>query len=449
MLQISEANVLEFTQPAGVGAREHQILVSTEILKAQQQVTAYMHRMCNHKQGTRILIKTILHTHGMTFNGTTIRPGAILPKHHCDACRLSKPAVKPLKRQGGAMPMLQFESLEDDLAANNNRQQPATGDYEHIVSDGEIANDGGYTPTKKGGRVATPPRFDMAALRPGELIFVDLKPYPVQVRGGWWGCLLAVDSRTNRTTKVDVRVKYAAGQALRQILVQWGVHKNPYRCTVISDGCGAMVHVEAMSYAMGINWAPLPVDTQSLNLAETAIKVIFDAARTTITGAHGAIPDTYYAYIVSGVITHHNNTAGTSTRSYMPPITIWQHPNNESPPTLDAPQLLPLGTIVVQRKKRDSKFMSEKQLPATIRMTGSGDVTITTTTDPPLRGSTVVHIGYARDTLLSQKFCRKIANNLSEAVICTRNWRRAQQDSDYITLLKPARASDALSLIHI
>ena len=78
----------------------------------------------------------------------------------------------------------------------------------------------------------------MLTLRPGEIIFVDLKPYPVDARGGWPCCFVAVDARTGRENKVDVRAKHSAGLAMQQIIVQRGPHKMSYKCTVFSDGCG-------------------------------------------------------------------------------------------------------------------------------------------------------------------------------------------------------------------
>ena len=73
-----------------------------------------------------------------------------------------------------------------------------------------------------------------------------------------------------------------------------------YKCTLMGDSCGSMKHAEAMAYQMGCDWWPTPVDDQSVNPAEVAIKCIFDATKATLLGARGRIPTRYYHIVAEG-----------------------------------------------------------------------------------------------------------------------------------------------------
>ena len=121
------------------------------------------------------------------------------------------------------------------------------------------------------------------------------------------GALIAVDVKSSRKIKVDIKTKRAVGLALQEIICQWKLHHLGHACTIYADGCGSMVHAKRMAMQFGLDFIPIPVDEQSLNPAETAIKQLFDAARTTIVDSNGAIPVKYYREVVGGIIVHQNH----------------------------------------------------------------------------------------------------------------------------------------------
>lgn len=152
--------------------------------------------------------------------------------------------------------------LEDDEDWCNNELEPSSGDVIAVVTDAEIAAAEAHVASIKGKATEFQKRFDMDKLRPGEIWFADAKPYPVPVRGGTMHAFIAIDVKTARELKVGIRSKTAIGLATRQTIVHWGLHKMPYKCTLYTDGCGAMVHAETAAYALGVDYAPIPVDCQ-------------------------------------------------------------------------------------------------------------------------------------------------------------------------------------------
>ena len=58
--------------------------------------------------------------------------------------------------------------------------------------------------------------------------------------------------------KVDTFTKADNGFSFRRIVAKNGVHKLPYKCTVYSDGCGSMVHVEIAAVLTGIDHVYIP-----------------------------------------------------------------------------------------------------------------------------------------------------------------------------------------------
>ena len=132
------------------------------------------------------------------------------------------------------------------------------------------------------------------------------------------------------------------------------MHKLKYKCTIFSDGCGAMQHVEKMCYQMGIDYTPIPVDDQSLNLAETGLHRVFDAARTTIVDCCGRIPSIYYREVVNAITVQDNLRASTESRGYKPPLAVWlaetkkkkKKKDTSNVQLLDVSQLVPLGDVL-------------------------------------------------------------------------------------------------------
>ena len=126
----------------------------------------------------------------------------------------------------------------------------------------------------------TIPRFDLDALRPFEVMFVDNKDYPCEVRGGDKTAFVLICYKSRAKFKVDVRRKSDNGDAFAKIISMNGVHKLPYSCIVYTDGCGSMSLVAETASRMGINHCYIPPYEQSLNEAEKVCDRMWEAART-------------------------------------------------------------------------------------------------------------------------------------------------------------------------
>ena len=334
-------------------------LLGAQIEQAQLQVTLYLHHLCSHTRKTSLLIETLKHTKGHKFNGKVIKPHFLLAEFKCNACTHSKQTKKPL-RKGGSRPFpVMITPISDSHSTNSNpgdavtdfaQNEPLPSDISAIVPQ-HLMDQWRRFIRKVNGSRKSYSRFDLEKLRPGEIIMVDSKPYPVATRGGGkWYCFLAVDVKTFRGCKVDVRKKSAHGLAIQQIIVHWGLHRRPYKCTVMSDSCGSMAHVEKMCYQMHCDYCPLPVDDQSLNIAETYIKRLFDAARTTLIYIKGRVPTTFYRQIIGAVITQDNHRATTKERGYRTPLELWYSTGKP-----DCASLFPIGDAIVVRKNRGAR----------------------------------------------------------------------------------------------
>ena len=99
---------------------------------------------------------------------------------------------------------------------------------------------------------------DINKLRPFEAMMVDNKDYPCEVRGSYKTAFVFVDVKTQIKCKIDLHSKKDNGIALKTIITLCGAHKLPYKCTVYSDGDGAMKYVKEAAEDMGICYRPLP-----------------------------------------------------------------------------------------------------------------------------------------------------------------------------------------------
>jgi hypothetical protein len=160
-------------------------------------------------------------------------------------------------------------------------------------------------------------RYDVAKLRPFEVMYVDNKNYPCEVRGGKMVAFVLVDLKTFAIFKVDVTAKSHNGWALRKVVAQEGVHKLPYKCTVYADNCGSMEHVAQTCVSMGLNFQPLPPKDQSLNLAEKAIDIVFHAATTHL--VESGRSSKYYPQAVDFACYSHLRMATTESRGFVTP----------------------------------------------------------------------------------------------------------------------------------
>ena len=126
--------------------------------------------------------------------------------------------------------------VEDEDTSLNDALAPSSDDVVPIVSEAELAAQGSFRARTKGKLSKLAARFDIDKLRPGEMVFVDCKPYPVKVKGGDVSCFFAIDAKTLRECVVDVRSKRAVGLAVQQVIVHWGMHQlaHEYQCTAQS-----------------------------------------------------------------------------------------------------------------------------------------------------------------------------------------------------------------------
>ena len=166
--------------------------------------------------------------------------------------------------------------LSDDLKEGGDDLDPGTDTWCEVEYHAE-----------EFGRVYTKgiPRFDIAKLRPFEVMFCDNKDYDTEQRGGHTTALVFVCLKTLAKQKVDLVRKIHNGRAAQAYYVMNGVHKLPYKCTMYSDGCGSMAHVAAASIRLGIDHVNIPPHDHSLNLAEYAQKQMWDVGRTLLHAA--------------------------------------------------------------------------------------------------------------------------------------------------------------------
>ena len=133
--------------------------------------------------------------------------------------------------------------------------------------------------------------------------------------------LILYDVASTGKFKVVLFKKTVNGVALRKIASQNGVHKLPYRCTVYSDGCGSMVHVEIAAVTMGLQHAYILPHEQSLNEAEKICFGIWGYAAALTLRAVGAHPKLFneavdYALYVD------LRMASTASRQHITPLEI-------------------------------------------------------------------------------------------------------------------------------
>ena len=161
------------------------------------------------------------------------------------------------------------------------------------------------------------PRFDIDKLRPFEVMFVDNKDYEQFVRGGRQVAFVLYDLKTTAKFKIDTFHKDDNGLSFRKIAVENGVHKLAYQCTVYSDGCGSMAHVEIAAVLMGINHVYIPPHEQSLNEAETICHVTWDDAASLMHRSRA--PSYLFAEAVSFAMYVDLRTATTKSRGFLTP----------------------------------------------------------------------------------------------------------------------------------
>lgn len=191
------------------------------------------------------------------------------------------------------------------------------------------------------------PRFDLEKLRPFEIMFADNKDYEQKVRGGKQIAFILYDLASTAKFKVDLMSKADNGVAFRKIVALNGVHKLPYHCTIYTDGCGSMVHVEIAATLMGLNHAYIPPHEQSLNEAEKICHLIWDDAAAIM--ARSKAPDYLFAEAVSYAMYADMRTATTSSREFKTPYEIVR---GVQPGILKMHRFYTLAYVTIPKQKR-------------------------------------------------------------------------------------------------
>lgn len=259
-----------------------------------------MHFLFNHAGKSKIL-KTLEHTKGLTLHGKAY-------DFFCPTCAMAKNKRKGMRHSRPCCVCdPEHEPIEDDgLQQDDNHLVDNEDDYVAPVQ-GDVIHGSNM-------------RFDIAKLRPFEVMFGDNKEYPCPVRGGKIMAFVLVDLATFAIFKVDVHSKMSNGKAFRKIASEHGIHKLPYKCTVYSDGCGSMEYVKATALSLGINYQPTPPYDSSLNVAEKAIDIVFGAARTMMAADGGEeIWGHFYPQAVDYACYVHFLMATTAERGFKTP----------------------------------------------------------------------------------------------------------------------------------
>ena len=190
-------------------------------------------------------------------------------------------------------------------------------------------------------------RFELEALKPFEIIFVDNKDYEQPVRGGKQIAFIVYDLKSTAKFKVDVASKAHNGTAFRRIVAMNGIHKLPYLCRVYTDGCGSMVHVEIAAVLMGLDHAYIPPYMQSLNEAEKICYSIWDDAAAVM---HASLaPSKLFSEAVSYCMYVNMRTATTASRGFKTPYEIIK---GVKPSILKLHRFFTMSYVNVPRQKR-------------------------------------------------------------------------------------------------
>lgn len=296
----------------------------------------FLHDVLNHC-GAEKQFQTL----GVTKGYTQVR----LPPSHCDTCAQTKAREFGLSRKkhlaqliqeapcpdGGVLMQEALRLLPGALVFNV-AQSNADGSAAELCGNvhDDVNHDDGldeevqYTEVEyaapTAGRqlgIQSVPRFDLEAIRPFELMFVDNKDYPCEVRGGAMTAFIFVDYKSRAKFKFDVITKRNNGAAFSRVVAMNGVHKLPYKCRVMTDGCGSMVHVAEAAARMGIDHAYVPPHQQSLNEAEKVADQMWAAARALL--LHSNAPESMFSKAVDYAMYVDLRTATTASRGWKTP----------------------------------------------------------------------------------------------------------------------------------
>ena len=296
---------------------------TTEALNAEM-----LHRMFCHRSMEQIF-RTLQHTKGYV----AVR----LQDMFCDVCARIKAKRKGLRSKPLAslcMPVIPEVTYQDDDSDTDDDV-----DLEELEYAAPVAG------RSKG--VQPVPRFDREQLRPFEIMFADNRDYDVAVRGGKQVAFVLYDLKSTAKFVADVQFKAHNGNAFRRIMALNGVHKLPYHCTVYTDGCGSMVHVEVAAVAMGNDHVYIPPFEQSLHEAEKSCYFIWDDAAAIM--QESKAPEKHFNSAVQFACYADMRSASTASSGYKTPYEMIK---GVQPSILKMHRFFTLAFVALPRQKR-------------------------------------------------------------------------------------------------
>lgn len=320
----------------------------------------------------------------------------------------STPLTMVAAAAGRAQQHVHFNEDADDESSDDDAPDIAHDDVDRLLPSQQLLDEPRYQANPAGVEMFYTRLTD---LEPGSQIYLDSKPYPHEVTGGWKYTLQVVDKFTKREATIDHRTKTSVGQAFQQIIIAWDLHHLPYEVCVYLDGCGSNKHIVDMCMQYGLNWCYLPPDEQSLNLAEPYIKRTFDAARATLAQVSGILPAKYLRQAVHVVTVQNNHRVppgGTIT-----PLEAWY---GNKP---DVAFLTEFAAFQVVRKTRDQDKRQVEHNSKLLELDIHGNLIATHNGNNSLRGDDAIFIGYPTEHRLKTHMFLKISNTKDRESIVT------------------------------
>jgi len=127
-------------------------------------------------------------------------------------------------------------------------------------------------------KIATGKPTSLAGVRPFEFIWADNKEYKGLFNGKHRYSLIIYDLYSGGQFALDVTTKRSNGIAFLKWATIFNITKLKYTPTVFTDGCGSMMHLKDAAEANGMRHHYLPANEPNLNLAEHAVRDLFDNA---------------------------------------------------------------------------------------------------------------------------------------------------------------------------
>jgi hypothetical protein len=308
--------------------------------KVNEQVSAdYVHRLFNHVSEARM--ETVL----AAVDGVTLIPGSTMA-NNCSGCMAA-------------------------MVPKSGKQALVTSERPPVVDDGVVEQDesSSIAQSVQPARSPSPPSTQQSGsakrpaprnLRPLEDIWVDNKT----CNGHKF--LLILCFATGAIWAPTVLTKAGNGDAFTRFACNEGIQHLGYQPVVHGDGCGSIaVNLRSAAEAVGCKFIPTPVDDQSLNHAESAIRYCFGAA-TAHMHENPELPRQLFPYVVFQTCWLHNRTAGGKRREYMTPFELLGKGTDpihgDRKPNLC--KAVPIGTDGFIRKKHDERGRAPPGKPA-------------------------------------------------------------------------------------